>query len=1407
MYVGWDLQTTRAFHQGKVLAATAMPLKAGSSNHQPAAAACIVEANETAYIPVALARSHLERVVQDMHALQADHATKLATVVDRYNKIEASTKAHYEAFVGELKRRTLDRVQMHKQQYSRLQSESDQAKAEATNDLHQLQETMAEHDRCHAAEWHSWLMERDALANQHAADVLALRHSYEMELARLSAVARVQRENAARALAHCGLMSEDWRWEVQLLRSVEMATDNPTQPIKSDNDNTSTCGLDARLWVDWLVDRALHQADVHGLQTVLRQAKTDIAHTQAMYDDLMVTSQVAAVLATVVCDVVDTIQPTSRTSAAKVLPFPSKMAAAFHHGTKWKSIVALEPPQEYAHLIACEMDMEVLKTQLDTLKGQSTAVFQTKTAAKQRIKEWLNDFQAKYNRDPTLTDKAQVKDLYVAFKQAEDDHARLKQDTATAKAAYDLKVAEVETLQGSGNMRQFPHHTLVAHLRTALDDAQAKVDALQSRLKTPPSIQEPHSSNYPSVQEHRPQPAVVLERQPSLKGPVTTNTSPRIVSQPSIQALDASPGPAIQLPMTQSSQPGKPLLEAPLSSIQPQHPPLIEEHSSSLVLPLTASPEHSDVSLAAPSKDAQKRTSLQGHFSTSNDTQPPSQAHTIEVSSTEKAQSPSIEDKASILKLKAALAAEHEVARSLIETQLALQEELLSWRVQAASSSAATLAADTFHDTSNDLDPDNDKNDDLDIDEGEDISSGNTSSTSLIAEPKLQGDVDGSGLGAAVQRAKAAIEAGKVAWNQGDKAGCHVILLSACHAIAPINVPGGDVVALAVAEAATVVPAKGAVVLRKALDAFVAGHPNADSAVAAHQLATTPPVQAKAQRNTNTLATGSDGSANSTKVANEYKQKLKVVESKWKADRVKLNQLEQALTKANNAGGKGGSDGGDAVSDRVWTKKLADAEKKAQKVVDDLQTQSTRQITALRTELVQASATVSDLTNQVQELTTTVTALRTQTARLSQLEKDMVGLQAEAATAATLTTNLNTLTQQYATLESQYKEEQALRKKYYNTIEDMKGKIRVYCRCRPMSSSELDRNCHSCVRFLDDFTLEVDTARGPRSFTYDAVFNPSHTQDHVFEDTKHLLQSALDGYNVCIFAYGQTGSGKTFTMTGTDSHPGITKRLIELMFALQESQASNQSISYEASMLELYNDQLIDLLAQLDPAYKEDKALKLDIKKNEKGMVVVTNAASKECTSAHQTLRMFDAANKKRQVGSTKMNAESSRSHSVFTVLIHNYNKTTKQTSVGKLSLVDLAGSERAGKTGATADRLKEAQAINKSLSALGDVISALSTNEKFIPYRNNKLTQLMQDSLGGNAKTLMFVNISPADYNQEETQTSLSYASRVKLITNQANKTSDSEEVAKLKAIIKQLKAGSVVDDDVAASEGDSVA
>lgn len=174
-------------------------------------------------------------------------------------------------------------------------------------------------------------------------------------------------------------------------------------------------------------------------------------------------------------------------------------------------------------------------------------------------------------------------------------------------------------------------------------------------------------------------------------------------------------------------------------------------------------------------------------------------------------------------------------------------------------------------------------------------------------------------------------------------------------------------------------------------------------------------------------------------------------------------------------------------------------------------------------------------------------------------------------------------------------------------------------------------------------------------------------------------------------------------MTGTETMPGLSPRAIHHLFQIAEDAKSNHTITFQAFMLELYNDNLIDLFHLVDVGHDRESALagaqKLEIKKNEKGMVFVSNSTMKPCTSAQQTLKLFEAANKKRQVGSTKMNAESSRSHSVFSILVENYNKTTKATSIGKLSLVDLAGSERAGKTGATAERLKEAQAINKSLS------------------------------------------------------------------------------------------------------------
>jgi len=205
----------------------------------------------------------------------------------------------------------------------------------------------------------------------------------------------------------------------------------------------------------------------------------------------------------------------------------------------------------------------------------------------------------------------------------------------------------------------------------------------------------------------------------------------------------------------------------------------------------------------------------------------------------------------------------------------------------------------------------------------------------------------------------------------------------------------------------------------------------------------------------------------------------------------------------------------------------------------------------------------------------------------------------------------------------------------------------------------------------------------------------------------------------------------------------------------------------------------------------------MEIKKDKAGLVFVRGAMVKEASSVDELQTYFDNGSKNRHVASTKMNAESSRSHLILSVIIEATNKTNGQVNRGKLSLVDLAGSERVGKTGASAETLKEANSINKSLAALGDVISALSSDQQFIPYRNNKLTMLMQDSLGGNAKTLMFVNISPADYNCDETVTSLTYASRVKLITNDAQKNTDNKEIARLKQLIAKMKQGEELDEE----------
>jgi len=269
---------------------------------------------------------------------------------------------------------------------------------------------------------------------------------------------------------------------------------------------------------------------------------------------------------------------------------------------------------------------------------------------------------------------------------------------------------------------------------------------------------------------------------------------------------------------------------------------------------------------------------------------------------------------------------------------------------------------------------------------------------------------------------------------------------------------------------------------------------------------------------------------------------------------------------------------------------------------------------------------------------------------------------------------------------------------------------------------------------------------------------------------------------VCIFAYGQTNSGKTFTIYGNDELPGLTPRGVTELFNTIDRDAGKFSFKVEVYMLELYIDDLQDLLADNKKGDKMMKHPKLDIKKDQKGVVTVPGAVVVPVHSARELLSVIDGGLKNRHVSATDMNRESSRSHLIITVCIEATNLQTQSVSRGKLSFVDLAGSERVKKSGSAGEQLKEAQAINKSLSALGNVISALASEQGHIPYRDHKLTMLMSDSIGGTAKTLMFVNVSPVDGNLDETQNSLVYAQRVSTIKNDVTKHDDSSAVLKMK-------------------------
>lgn len=355
-------------------------------------------------------------------------------------------------------------------------------------------------------------------------------------------------------------------------------------------------------------------------------------------------------------------------------------------------------------------------------------------------------------------------------------------------------------------------------------------------------------------------------------------------------------------------------------------------------------------------------------------------------------------------------------------------------------------------------------------------------------------------------------------------------------------------------------------------------------------------------------------------------------------------------------------------------------------------------------------------------------------------------------------------------------ERQLIAEKYY----ELSGRIRVFCRMRPPKVRD-------AIALLRPKPNSVLVERGAKEFSFDHVFGPESSQMDVYEQIEPLVMSFSDGYNSCIMAYGQTGTGKTFTMMG-DRHvkenEGVIPRALQQVFAVVNARQLTYKDTLSVSMIEIYNDQILDLLNE-------------DSSRSGKGAAIKNE---NEITARSVTLwshvdDVLTEGNANRNIAATSMNLESSRSHALVYLHLESQHRETLETKRSTLCLVDLAGSERISRSQVEGDRLKETQHINKSLSALGDVVYALQHKAKHTPYRNSKLTYMLRDMLSGQSKTLLMLQLSPDDADVEETTCSLNFGARVSQVQMGAVRPSvESGEIFKLKdetrALEKKLKA-----------------
>ena len=459
------------------------------------------------------------------------------------------------------------------------------------------------------------------------------------------------------------------------------------------------------------------------------------------------------------------------------------------------------------------------------------------------------------------------------------------------------------------------------------------------------------------------------------------------------------------------------------------------------------------------------------------------------------------------------------------------------------------------------------------------------------------------------------------------------------------------------------------------------------------------------------------------------------------------------------------------------------------------------------------------------------TAVVTQMSRLSSLaskEKGADAMVIDETEASKIDGVINSndtalMAQEIKALDKKVKDQREYNAQLLSKMLHLQGNIQVYCRIRPLTVGEMQAGSKTVVEALSETEVGCfdDRTNKWKSFAFDRVWGADQSQQRVFQDVEPLALSVVDGYNACIFAYGQTGSGKTFTMEGLpeSNQYGISYRTIQKIFHLLSLRAQQQraaemfvsdspdepaeqlsfTFSLELGMLEIYNDEVYDLLSAQGGATmadKKDGAMRaggkasLEVRREKNGRIEVPNLTKEKVTSIQEVMELLKRGNSNRATAATDMNEHSSRSHMVLIVDVYSGIGDAQQNK-GTLYLVDLAGSERVRKSNVQGDQLKEAGFINKSLSALGNVMEALDRKASHVPYRDSKLTYLLQDSLGGNSRTMMVVTISPLDLSHDESVHALQFATRVRRIqigAAQRNVTSKNLEET-VKALTEEMR------------------